>query len=157
MDYEKKAEERQRYRELLEELRTIIPGAQVLFAFLLTAPFAARFHLVDFWGQLVFTISLLSVAAATILFLAPAAYHRLAGRRDRKGRLSFGVKSTLVGLLLLGLSISCAVFVIIRFMFNNTLLGVVFAITSGVMAFLLWYVHPLLNRKRTRDKSESQT
>ncbi len=27
-------EERERYRELLEELRTIIPGVQVLFAFL---------------------------------------------------------------------------------------------------------------------------
>lgn len=34
--------DRLRYRELLEELRTILAGVQVLFAFLLTAPFSRR-------------------------------------------------------------------------------------------------------------------
>lgn len=38
-----KDEDRERYIELLGELRTVIPGVQVLFAFLLTAPFSSRF------------------------------------------------------------------------------------------------------------------
>jgi hypothetical protein len=52
-DEKDKEEERERYRELLEELRTIIPEAQVLFAFLLTVPFAARFSQIDSCGKIV--------------------------------------------------------------------------------------------------------
>lgn len=43
MSSDSQDEQCERYRELLEELRTIIPGAQVLFAFLLTLPLASRF------------------------------------------------------------------------------------------------------------------
>jgi hypothetical protein len=124
MDKDRVEERREQYRELLEELRTIIPGAQVLFAFLLTAPFAARFAGVDRLGRIVFTASLLTVTAATILFLAPAAYHRTAGRLDRPARLRFGVTTTLAGLGLLALSIACAVFVVVRFVFDNAAIGV---------------------------------
>ncbi|HEX2225883.1 MAG TPA: DUF6328 family protein, partial [Candidatus Binatia bacterium] len=120
MDNDTTEEERERYRELLEELRTIIPGVQVLFAFLLTAPFAARFSQVDSLGKIIFTVSLVAVAIATVLFLAPAAYHRLATRRDRRGRLRFGVRTALAGLSLLGFSITCAVFVVVRFVFDSS-------------------------------------
>ena len=53
---------RERYRELLEELRTIIPGAQVLLGFLLTVPFAGRFTEVDDLGEAVFLVALVAVA-----------------------------------------------------------------------------------------------
>lgn len=150
-------EQRLRYRELLEELRTIIPGVQVLLAFLLTVPFAARFDKVDFIGKVIFTVSLTAVAIATILFLAPAAYHRLAGRHDRTGRLKFGITTTLTGLFFLALSTCCALFVVIRFLFDNTLLGALFAFSAALLALVLWYAHPLRNRIRSGEKSESQT
>ncbi len=47
-------QQRERYRELLEELRTIIPGVQVLFAFLLTVPFSSRFADLDELGRRAF-------------------------------------------------------------------------------------------------------
>jgi hypothetical protein len=50
-DDQEKDEERQRYSELLGELRTVIPGVQVLFAFLLTVPFSSRFEQVDRVGR----------------------------------------------------------------------------------------------------------
>lgn len=140
--------QRDRYRELLEELRTIIPGAQVLFAFLLTAPFAARFGGIDALGKMVFLVSLLSVAAATVLFLAPAAYHRLAAHHDRAGRLRFGVRTTLAGLFLLALSIGCAIFVVIRFLFDTPIPALLIAVAMGLLVTLLWYVIPVWGRKR---------
>ncbi|MDG5813952.1 DUF6328 family protein [Chitinispirillales bacterium ANBcel5] len=149
-------EERERYRELLEELRTIIPGVQVLLAFLLTVPFAARFHLIDLLGKVVFTVSLMAIAASTILFLAPAAYHRLAGRHDRTGRLRYGILTTLYGLSFLALSTCCALFVVIRFLFNSTAVGIVFSGTGAILVFLLWYLHPIRNRNRSGESSESQ-
>jgi hypothetical protein len=100
-DNHTKEEERQRYNELLGELRTVIPGVQVLFAFLLTVPFSSRFAEVDRVGKVVFTVSLMAVAAATVLFLGPAAYHRLADRQDRRGRLRYGVGLALAGMALL--------------------------------------------------------
>lgn len=147
-------EERQRYRELLEELRTIIPGGQVLFAFLLTVPFATRFSEIDVIGKTIFAVSLMATAAATVLFLAPAAYHRLAGSHDRQGRLRSGVRNTLAGMVLLGLSVCCAVFVVVRFLFSSTPLGVVLATTVAVLTAAVWCVQPLRHRHRMRARLE---
>lgn len=152
-----KNEERQRYRELLAELRTVIPGAQVLFAFLLTVPFATRFSNVDYFGKIVFTISLMAVTVATILFLAPAAYHRLAGRHDRQGRLRFGVRTTLAGMLFLALSIVCAVFVVVRFLFDNIFVSVAMTFATVFLAVIMWYFLPVYKRKRSQEPSESQS
>ena len=41
--------------ELLQELRVVLPGVQVLFAFLLTVPFLARFGIVTQLQQAVFS------------------------------------------------------------------------------------------------------
>lgn len=124
---DERREQRDRYRELLEELRMMIPGVQVLFAFL-TVPFSARFSEIDALGKIVFAVSLVAVAIATVLFVAPATYHRLSDRHDRRGRLRYGVKTKLTGLALLGLSISCAMFVVVRFLFDSTALGVLLAV-----------------------------
>lgn len=148
-------EDRERYRELLEELRTIIPGAQVLFAFLLTVPFATRFSEIDRLGKIIFTVSLMAVAAATVLFLAPAAYHRLSDHHDRRGRLRFGVRTTLVGMSLLVLSITCVVFVVVRFLFSSFTLGAVVAGAMAVLAIAMWYVPPLLRRRRSADTEDT--
>ncbi|MCW8193843.1 amine oxidase [Proteobacteria bacterium 005FR1] len=138
--------ERTRYRELLGEVRTIIPGAQVLFAFLLTAPFSSRFSEVDEVGRAIFTISLLSVAAATVLFLAPAAYHRLADQRDRRQRLNFGVRTTLSGMFLLGVAVVLAIFVVVRFMFHSTPFGLMAGGFAAVLGILMWLIFPLRHR-----------
>lgn len=148
-------EERERYRELLEELRTIIPGVQVLLAFLLTVPFAAGFEEVDKAGKVIFTVSLMAVALAAILFLAPASYHRLADRKDRRGRISFGVRVTLAGMALLALSITCAVFVVVRFLFGSLLLALILASAAAALSFFTWYLHPVKNRRHTGGISES--
>lgn len=150
-------EQRERYNELLGELRTMLPGAQVLFAFLLTVPFASRFGEVDRVGKVVFTVSLMTVATATLLFLAPAAYHRLAPRRDRLGRLRFGVRTALLGLLLLGLSMACAVFVVVRFLFDSSTIGAILAGGVALLALVVWYVLPIRNRRRTGGEPETRS
>ena len=63
--------------ELLQGLRVAVTGVQVLFAFLLTLPFAAGFDKVDTLGRWLFFIALLSAALASICFITPAAQHRL--------------------------------------------------------------------------------
>jgi hypothetical protein len=55
----------------------MLPGVQVLFAFLLTVPFSARFGDVTPLQQAVFFGTLLCTALSMGLLLAPSAHHRL--------------------------------------------------------------------------------
>src|SRR5436305_11613606 len=71
--------------ELMGELRVALPGVQVLFAFLLVAPFNARFgHTTPFERRLYFATLLLTLLAS-ILLIAPTMIHRLQFRQGRKG------------------------------------------------------------------------
>jgi hypothetical protein len=72
--------------ELLNELRVVLPGVQVLFAFLLTGPFTNQFRRITHEQELVFVTFLLT-AIATILLIAPSAYHRLRWRQKDKEQM----------------------------------------------------------------------
>ena len=57
------------FNELLGELRIALPGVQVLFAFLLTVPFAQRFsELTGFQRGLYFAVLLLTAVAVTACY-----------------------------------------------------------------------------------------
>ncbi|MDP9402550.1 MAG: DUF6328 family protein [Actinomycetota bacterium] len=144
-------EQRERYQELLQETRTVIPGVQVLFAFLLAVPFSERFKELDDLGRNVFGTALLGVALATIVLLTPAAYHRVGPRQDRRERLRISVRLTVLGMLLLALSVAAAVFVVVRFVFDSTGLGIAFAGVTLVAVAGLWYGLPLLGPKSGAD------
>jgi hypothetical protein len=139
-------EQRDRYRELLEELRTILPGVQVLLAFLLTAPFATRFDHLDRLGRDVFAAALLGTALAATALIAPTAYHRLARRQDRAERLRIAVRLAVAGMALLAASVAAAVFVVARFVYHDGSVGLVFGAIAGLGALGLWFVLPLSRR-----------
>ncbi len=140
---------RERYRELLEELRTILPGVQVLFAFLLTAPFSARFQDLDPLGRDLYTVALVGAALSMVVFLTPASYHRIA-RRARDDRLQTAVVLALIGMALLAGSVLVVVFVVLRFIFDTTLGAVVSAGLGGAIVGL-WYLLPVARSSRHRD------
>ena len=159
-------EQRERYRELLEELRTVIPGVQVLFAFLLTVPFSSRFPMLDPLGVNVFAVALVTVGLATVTLLTPAAYHRLTPRHARQQRIKLGVRVTLAGMALLAVAIASSVFVVGRLVFETELeaggqqeassiateLGIAAAGLVAGAAVALWFVVPLLRRNHIRDE-----
>jgi uncharacterized protein DUF6328 len=66
--------------ELLNELRVIQPGVQVLFAFLLMVPFTQRSPDLDDVETGVFFMTLLCTAVATALLIVPSAHHRILWR-----------------------------------------------------------------------------
>jgi Kef-type K+ transport system membrane component KefB len=138
-------ETRERYRELLEELRTILPGVQVLFAFLLTAPFSARFTELDEFGRDLYTAGLVGTALAMVVFLAPTSYHRIAPRRARADRLRSAIRMTVTGMLILAGSVSTVVYAVLRFIFGSDVANVVTILVAGAIV-VLWYGVPLLRR-----------
>src|SRR5205823_8659826 len=70
--------------ELMGELRVALPGVQVLFAFLLVAPFNQRFSTTTpFERDLYFAALLLTLLASTLL-IAPTLLHRIEFRQGQK-------------------------------------------------------------------------
>src|SRR3954453_10030368 len=73
--------------ELLQEVRVVQTGVQVLFAFLLTIPFSARFKEVTDFQTGVYFATLMVTAGAAVLLIAPTSWHRLLFRRGDKEHL----------------------------------------------------------------------
>jgi Family of unknown function (DUF6328) len=132
--------------ELLNELRVILPGVQVLFAFLLTVPFTQRFPQLDDLETGVFFMTLLCTAVATALLIAPSAHHRMLWRGGlREQRLEVGNMLTVAGLIFLLPAMVGVVFVITDFIFNLTAAVIVTALLALFFA-LLWFVLPFRYR-----------
>jgi hypothetical protein len=132
--------------DLLQELRVALPGVQVLFAFLLTVPFSNRFDQLSGFEEKLYFGVLICTALATVLLTAPTVGHRILFRRQQKEYLvTVANNLSLVGLLLLAISISGAIGLISSFLF-----GTVTAIVSTLviaMAFAgFWYLGPVHRR-----------
>ena len=132
--------------ELLQGLRVALPGVQVLFAFLLTVPFAAGFAAVDDFGRRVYFVSLVTAAAASICFIAPAAQHRMLFRTGSKELLlqrsnMYGI----AGAALLGISTASATFLVVRYLFESTAAALTAAFVV-LLSIWAWFGQPLIAR-----------
>jgi hypothetical protein len=133
---------RQRYYGLLQELRVLLPGVQVLAAFLLTAPFAQRFGDLDRTSEIVYGVSLVSAVASVIAFVTPTTLHRMGLRTSRVERLRYGIKATRVGIACMAVALECALFVVCRLIFS-TAMAVVTVTAVGLVMVGLWIILPI--------------
>ena len=132
--------------ELLQELRIVIPGVQVLFAFLLTVPFSQGFTKLDSLQRGVFFATLLCTAATTALLIAPSSHHRVLFRQGvREQRLKLGNVLALLGLAILVPAMVGVVFVITDLMFGLTA-ALVVTLLMALCFVLLWFLLPLRYR-----------
>lgn len=138
--------------ELLNELRVVLPGVQVMFAFLLTVPFSQRFAQLGGRQRGVFFAAFLATTAASMVLIAPSAYHRVRWRQhDKAQMLKTSNRMAIVGLSLLAVAIASVVFLITDVMFSSVAAGWVTGIASGAIAWL-WFGLPL-TRAATDDAS----
>ncbi len=134
--------------ELLDEVRVAIPGAEVLFAFLLGVAFTERFTHVTALQRHVYFATLLSTAAATALLIAPSAYHRIRFRDGDKDRLLFTASRMVIGsLVLLLFAVSGAVFLVADIMYASPFAAIASALTAAWFVSF-WFALPLLRRVR---------
>ena len=130
--------------ELLQELRVALPGVQILFAFLLTVPFAQGFARVTSFQRNLFFAVLLATAASTIFLIAPTATHRLRFHKsDRQYVIESAHKLMIAGLVLLALAIVGALVLITDYLFG---LGGqwYWPLLIALLLVALWFARPLL-------------
>lgn len=135
--------------ELLEEIRVAIPGAEVLFAFLLGVAFTERFQHVTSLQRTVYFATLLLTAAATAMLIAPTAYHRLnfRGGAAQKERMLFtSSRMAVASLVLLALAVAGSVFLVGDVIYETPVGGVIAASMAAWFAWF-WFGLPLLRRR----------
>jgi len=131
-------------RELLEEIRIILPGVQILGALLLTVPFTNRFSSFDSSERVVYFVGFLATAVATVLLVAPSAQHRILWRRPIKDRfLINSSRFALAGTAALGVALIATLYLLGEFVFGNALAAIVCALFIGSISWL-WYGLPIL-------------
>ena len=136
------------FNELLYEVRTAVLGVQLLFGFLLRAPFSQGFSSISTVQEYVFYATLLCTVLSAALLMAPCPHHRLLWREhQRESRVELGNSLMIAGLSFLAASILGSVFVI-----SESLVGVAGAVVStggvGLVFLWLWYGQALLLRMR---------
>jgi hypothetical protein len=129
--------------ELLQELRVALPGVQILFAFLLTVPFAQGFQQVTGFQKNLFFVTLLCTAISTACLIAPTATHRLRfHKRDRRYVIETANSLLIAGLVFLALAIVAAVTLITDYLFDGSARWIWPALIA-VIVVALWFVRPL--------------
>jgi hypothetical protein len=133
--------------ELLQELRVAGLGVQVLFGFLLSLPFTARFTRLSHAQRDLYLASLVLSAVATALLLGPVAYHRLVFRRGQKERLVRAASvMAIIGLATVGLAVSAAVLLVTGYVASGLAAGLITAFVFCMFA-ALWFAFPLASRR----------
>src|SRR3954466_13432085 len=106
--------------ELLQEVRVVQTGVQVLFAFLLMAPLTPRFHRLGGLPHAEYFVTLSLAGAAAILLIAPTAYHRLLFRRgDKEYLVEVANRLTIAGLATVGMSMAGAMVFVTDVLFGG--------------------------------------
>ena len=141
------------WNNLLQELRVVQTGVQLLTGFLLTLPFQQRFDLLNAPMRALYLVTVASSVASTMLLVAPVGMHRLLFHRHKLEVLvSTAHRFAFMGLLLLGLALAGATALIF-----DTVAGHGAGIAAGGCALIaltgLWIVLPLRDRSTRTNPS----
>ncbi len=132
--------------ELLNELRVVLTGVQVLFAFLLTLPFTARFQDLVPTQRLMYAVAFTVIATASVLLMAPTAYHRIRFRKQDKERmLRWANRFAIAGVTLLAIAIGTIVLLVIDVLYRLPTAVVVAGLVMTLIAWT-WFALPLYRR-----------
>jgi hypothetical protein len=134
--------------ELLQELRVMQTGVQILTGFLLTVPFTTRFADLDQGQKWVYLAVLCGSVVTTALIVAPVAFHRTL---FRQGERAWIVESTnraaQAGLAVFALTMSGVVWLVFDLVIGRPISHV-----TGTLFFLLfallWGALPVVSRRR---------
>jgi hypothetical protein len=138
--------------ELLNELRIVMPGVQVLFGFLLTVPFQQRFAEIDDFQRIVYFATLLLTAASAAFLMSPSAFHRLTFREGQKPYLvRLATRQTIAGMALLALAMNGVLLLLTDILFHTLTVAVVVAAAASLFGWL-WF--GLALRRRASGRTE---
>lgn len=136
------------FAELLQELRVLETGVQILFAFLLGIAFQQRFAQTDAFQRWVYVGTLLATAVTIALVVAPVAIHRFTFHEGLKDELVLLTsRLAIAGLAALLVAIIGSMLLVLDWVTNRPF---ALATTAVFLAgfTVLWFIFPLRRRRR---------
>jgi hypothetical protein len=147
-DEDKHAQLTRNLNELLQELRVMQTGVQILTGFLLTIPFTARFGEIAASERTIYLAVLCGSVLATALITAPVAFHRTLFRRgEREWIVEAANRAARYGLTALALTMAGVVWLVFDVVVGAPTSHIAAGISVGLFA-LLWGIWPVASRRR---------
>ncbi len=130
-------------RELLEEIRVILPGVELLLGFLIILPFTAQAAITGF-EQALYLASLFATSIGLALLVSPTIYHRIHFRDvDKEDLIFLANRLVIVASGLVALGIALAVYLVVQTLLGGVLAAIVAAGNALVFAWF-WFGLPLV-------------
>jgi len=125
--------------ELMEELRALIPGAEVLFGLLVAVRFTAEFAALLERQLYVYYVALAATAVAFVLFVAPAAHHRIGFREgDKDYLLRKSTREAIAGSVAMGLAFTAALHLVTDLVFGAAAANIAASALFGLIVWRWW-------------------
>jgi hypothetical protein len=124
----------------------VLPGVQVLLAFLLTVPFTNRFVTLTEGERAVYFAAVGLTSLAIVLLMTPSIQHRIRFREhDKEALLEASNRLLLLASVVVAAAILCVLFLISEYLYGFTA-GLVVTAVLFVVIFVLWYITPWRRR-----------
>ncbi len=160
MGQEKKEETQLKHkiRHVLTEARVVLPGAQALLGFQFSATMTRAFAELPPRARWVHLGSFGAIALATMLLMAPAAYHRIVEAGEETERFHhFASRMVLAALAPLAVGLSGDLFVVVGKVVGRDDVALLAALAVLVALLALWFGWPLARRGRQRRQGRRPT
>jgi 4-amino-4-deoxy-L-arabinose transferase-like glycosyltransferase len=132
------------FTDMLQELRVVQTGVQILSAFLLTLPFTNRWEHTGGDQRFVYALSVVAAAAATALVIGPVSFRRTRfGSGDKRRLLSTSARLARAGLVALLVAAVSAVFLALDVGLGRSY-AIFLTVPVGALFVGIWYVLPAL-------------
>jgi hypothetical protein len=134
--------------ELVQELRVAGTGIQVLLAFLLVAPFNQRFKTLTAFERGDYFVTLVCIAVAAILLIAPSVHHRLMFRQGQKSYLvKMGTRLTIIASAFMAVGLAGIIVLITHMLFGSAAAVAAGSVAAALLG-MVWFVVPLRRLSR---------
>lgn len=139
--------------EVLQELRVLQTGTQILTGFLLALAFQPAFADLDEGQRAFYLFLIVASALSAIIALAPVALHRVLFRRREKGLIvAYGHAALITALA----TVSILLVGVVAFVFDVVVdrsAAHIAAVSLAALIVVLWIVVPLIWRTRGEEAS----
>ena len=133
--------------ELLQEVRVVQTGVQILFGFLLTVAFQPKFARLSSFQRADYFATLAAASITLIMLTAPTSWHRILFRQgDKEHLVKIANRFTIIGLSTMGLTVVGVVMLLSDVVFAPAI-TVILTAGAAITCATTWYVLPLARRR----------
>ena len=139
------------WADLLQELRVLLVGVQLLTGFLLVLPFQTKFTTLPGGYHIVYLVTVSSCIIATALLQAPVSVHRALFRRHRRAQtVLIAHRFSIAGTFFLACAVTGVTYLVFAIV-ESTGAGIAAAAVAAALLSTFWLIIPRMLRRHEGD------